>query len=171
MEQSPYGEAYRFSTGQEIPRILRNPKVHYRLYKSPPLFYILIQINQIHSWRSRRILSHHPRNYNIYNFNVVLQVITYIIVIMNCNFFFLPLRFTFLTSTKLIVNCDTMLFTQSFRDICQHVLNVMYVLEPLQITYHNRRYFSHDKKKQNLLSRILYMFDLTACSVPLIASG
>ena len=48
MVQSPSWEANWFAASQEIPRISRNPKVHYRTHKRPPPVSILCQPNPAH---------------------------------------------------------------------------------------------------------------------------
>ena len=45
--QSPCSEANWFAASQEIPRISRNPKVHYRTHKRPPPISILGQPNLV----------------------------------------------------------------------------------------------------------------------------
>ena len=48
MEQSPSWEANWFAVSQEIPRISRNPKVHFRTHKRPPPVSILGQPYPVH---------------------------------------------------------------------------------------------------------------------------
>ena len=59
MVQSPSWEANWFAVSQEIPRISRNPKVHYRTHKRPPPFSILSQPNPVHIPTSH-LLEIHP---------------------------------------------------------------------------------------------------------------
>ena len=44
MEQSPSCEVDRFSASQGIPRVLWNPRVHYRVYRSPPPVHTLSDV-------------------------------------------------------------------------------------------------------------------------------
>jgi len=51
-EQSPSWDADSYSVSQEISRPLRNPKIHYRIHKSPPLDSVLSHIYPVHSFPS-----------------------------------------------------------------------------------------------------------------------
>ena len=57
--QSPSWEANWFAASQEITRISRNPKVHYRTHKRPPPVPILGQPNPVHIPTSH-LLEIHP---------------------------------------------------------------------------------------------------------------
>ena len=64
MEQSPSWEANWFSASQEIPRILWDPKVQYRIYKCPQTVSILSQLDPVHILASHFLKIH---------LNIILQ--------------------------------------------------------------------------------------------------
>jgi len=58
MQQSTSWVANRFSASQNIPCILRNPKVHYRSHKCPPPVPVLSQLHQIRTHTSHFLKIH-----------------------------------------------------------------------------------------------------------------
>jgi hypothetical protein len=49
VQQSPSWKANSFSAGQEIPRVLWNPKIYYSVYSNPLLVPILSQNSPLHA--------------------------------------------------------------------------------------------------------------------------
>ena len=58
MEQIPSWEANPFAASQEIPCILWDPNVHYRIYKCPPPVPILSHLNRVQTPTSQFLKIH-----------------------------------------------------------------------------------------------------------------
>ena len=63
MQHGPSWEANRFEASQEIPRTLRDPKVHYLIYKCPPPVPNLSQLDPVHTPTSHCLQIHLPEPY------------------------------------------------------------------------------------------------------------
>jgi len=84
MVQSPSWEANWFAASQEIPRILWNPKVHYRTHKGPPPIPILSQPNPVHIPTSRLLEIQELMIRKKNNYNKLYTVLSYLGVFTFC---------------------------------------------------------------------------------------
>ena len=111
------GEAISYLASQQIPRVLWNPKVHYRVQKSPPLVPIPSQLSPVYALlsyflRSTLILSSHSRlSLPSLIFRSALPTNTH------CAFFLCPMRAT--DTTYLIILYLIPIIT--FSELCVYV--------------------------------------------------
>jgi len=80
-EQSPSSEANRFSTSLEIPWVLWNPKVHYRIHKCPPPVPILSHIDPVD------VLTSHFLKNHLNPLNPELNPICYLLPLLGAHHF------------------------------------------------------------------------------------
>ena len=90
MEQSPSCKANRFSSSQEIPRILWNPKVHYRIHKWLPPFSILCQLDPVHTPTPRFLEIHLFISVTNVIYSEMLFNLTDICIIVYVKCYYLP---------------------------------------------------------------------------------
>ena len=80
MVQNPSWAADWLAASQEIPRISRNPNVHYRTHKRPPPVSILAQPNPVHIPTSHLLEIHsniiHPSTPRFTQWSALLNDIT-----------------------------------------------------------------------------------------------
>ena len=92
MVQSPSSEANWFATSQEIPRISRNTKVHYRTHKRPPPVSILGQPIAVHIPTSHLLEIHpniiHPSTPRSHQWSPSLPLLT--VLIYNSSYLLSP---------------------------------------------------------------------------------
>jgi hypothetical protein len=67
MKVNPSWETTSYSATQEFPKLFLNPKVHYRVYKNPPVVPILSQICPVHTT---------PPYFSQIHFNIVFPVMS-----------------------------------------------------------------------------------------------
>jgi len=92
MVQSPSWEANGFAASQEIPRISRNPKVHYRTHKRPPPVSILGQPNpviHINCWIKRSSLLSYAKFMSMFPKAAIGLTLNCIIIVKNDWFYLL----------------------------------------------------------------------------------